>query len=199
MWRLKTQTICKKRSELQLPNMVNTWGKIWERFVHTCATYEWGKAGCVRYWDSREEKALKKDKLSYHWYKLITIKSSNFGLRLHSLPWNVSTEEYVQAVNGDPLTICNLDETSNLKRAVSVPKKQESSNQFSWVLSCGWGCELVRQTEVDDVRKASAVKNKATLAGNDVKGIHSSWERLYLGCGRWNGLRLQRATRLRQH
>ena len=30
---------------------------------------------------------------------------------------------------------------------------------------------LVRQTEVDDVRKASAVKNKATLAGNDVKGI----------------------------
>ena len=72
-------------------------------------------------------------------------------------------------------------------------------NQCSWVLSCGWGCELVRQTEVDDVRKASAVKNKATLAGNDVKGIHSSWERLYLGCGRWNGLRLQRATRLRQH
>ena len=27
---------------------------------------------------------------------------------------------------------------------------------------------------MDDVRKASAVKNKATLAGNDVKGIHSS-------------------------
>ena len=25
------------------------------------------------------------------------------------------------------------------------------------------------------------------------------WERLYPGCGRWNGLRLQRATRLRQH
>ena len=30
------------------------------------------------------------------------------------------------------------------------------------------------KAQLDDVCKASAVKNKATLAGNDVKGIHSS-------------------------
>ena len=34
---------------------------------------------------------------------------------------------------------------------------------------------------MDDVRKASAVKNKATLAGNDVKGIHSSMRTLVSG------------------
>ena len=89
-----------------------------------------------RYWDSREETALKGDKLSYHWYKvngiewLINIKSFNFGLRIHSSPWNVSTEEYVQAVNGDPLTISNLDETSNVKRMISVPKNKSSKRWF---------------------------------------------------------------------
>ena len=36
----------------------------------------------------------------------------------------------------------------------------------------------MRQTEVDDVCKANTVKNKATLAGNDVKGIHSSMRTL---------------------
>ena len=50
-----------------------------------------------------------------------------FWVEITFLTMKCKSRGICTTVNGDPLTVCNLDETSNVKRVISVRKKQNSS------------------------------------------------------------------------